>query len=212
MHIPLPEKLAELGLARDQAWMQGDTASAAVQEQFLTRWVHKHGLKSVSKVCACVWRSGQTGPELLAFAHPSAGNQIVKGTLEPGEDLALAVLRELEEESGLQRKQAGDYIGLLHHGGTGGIASGGAFEHQIWHLFALEAQGDEAENWSHIAVGSLDEEGLEFKFFWQPLQGEKARFAPVFLRVMALLEHHLQRPSAAQTKGSQATDLGHRGP
>ncbi|MGE3726047.1 MAG: NUDIX domain-containing protein [Candidatus Sericytochromatia bacterium] len=192
MHIPLDAKLLELGQARDQAWIQGDTAGAAVQEQFLTRWVHKHGLKTVSKVCACVWRSGENGPELLAFDHPTAGKQIVKGTLEPGEDLALAVLRELEEESGLKREKAGEYIGLLHHGGAGGIASGGAFEHQIWHLFAMPAQGDEAPNWSHIAEGSLDEAGLEFRFFWQPLQGPKVGFAPVFLRVMALLEHHLQ--------------------
>lgn len=192
MHIPLDEKLLELGQARDRAWIQGNTAEATAHEQFLLRWVHKHGLRSVSKVCACVWRNRPTGPEMLAFAHPTAGNQIVKGTLEPGEDLALALLRELAEESGLQRDQAGEYMGLLHHGGAGGIASGGTFEHQIWHLFALEAQGTEPEHWQHTAVGSLDEEGLEFQFFWQPLQGPKPGFAPVYLRVMALLEHHLQ--------------------
>jgi 8-oxo-dGTP pyrophosphatase MutT (NUDIX family) len=195
MHIPLPEKLAELSQARDRAWLDGNLVEATAQEQFLQRWVHKHQLRTVKKVCACVYRQGSNGPEILAFAHPAAGNQIVKGTLEPGEDLALALLRELAEESGLQRSEAGEYIGLLHHGGKGGIASGGTFEHQIWHLFALPAQGDEPTQWSHIAEGSLDEEGLEFKFFWQTLQGTKTGFAPVFVRVMALLEHHLQSRS-----------------
>ncbi|WP_410001350.1 NUDIX domain-containing protein [Rhizobium leguminosarum] len=41
------------------------------------------------------------GLEILAFTHPSAGNQFVKGTVEEGERPQDAAARELREESGL---------------------------------------------------------------------------------------------------------------
>ncbi len=37
---------------------------------------------------------------MLAFRHPLAGSQIVKGTVEPDESLKATVIREMVEESG----------------------------------------------------------------------------------------------------------------
>ena len=191
MHRPLAETLEQLSQERDRFWLAQDTHQTLAQDQLLTRWVRKHGLPTVQKVCACVWRTGLQGPELLSFVHPTAGHQLVKGTLEAGEPLDAALLRELAEEAGLIRSEAGHYLGLLHCGNVGGIASGGRFEHQIWHLFALPARGDEPEAWSHTASGSLDEDGLEFRFFWQPLQRAPEGFAPVYQRVMRMLQAFL---------------------
>ena len=56
----------------------------------------------IQKVTALITRADTNGsPELLAFRHPTAGVQLPAGTVEAGEDLAQAVLRETAEETGL---------------------------------------------------------------------------------------------------------------
>ena len=55
----------------------------------------------VEKVCPIIIRELNGSVQLLVFRHPSAGVQIVKGTLEPGEAPGKAALRELAEESGI---------------------------------------------------------------------------------------------------------------
>lgn len=40
--------------------------------------------------------------KILAFEHPLAGLQRVKGSVEPGESTALTAVRELKEEAGIQ--------------------------------------------------------------------------------------------------------------
>lgn len=54
-----------------------------------------------AKVVAYITR----GHELLVFTQPEfpeAGTQVPAGTLEPGEDPAIGVLREIQEETGLE--------------------------------------------------------------------------------------------------------------
>ncbi|WP_222034522.1 NUDIX domain-containing protein [Rhizobium leguminosarum] len=55
----------------------------------------------LEKTCPVVTRRMNQGLEILAFTHPSAGNQFVKGTVEEGERPQDAAARELREESGL---------------------------------------------------------------------------------------------------------------
>jgi 8-oxo-dGTP pyrophosphatase MutT (NUDIX family) len=62
--------------------------------------------ETVEKVTAFLTRDGAGGRQLLVFRHPAAGNgaasiQLPAGTVEPGEDPAAAVARELEEETGV---------------------------------------------------------------------------------------------------------------
>jgi 8-oxo-dGTP pyrophosphatase MutT (NUDIX family) len=57
----------------------------------------------LQKVAVLVTRPGPDGPELLVFEHAGipAGVQVPAGTVEPGEDVRTAALRELAEETGI---------------------------------------------------------------------------------------------------------------
>lgn len=55
----------------------------------------------LDKITAFVTRSSLNGLEMLLFKHPYSGIQIPAGTVEEGEPLEKAVLRELMEETGL---------------------------------------------------------------------------------------------------------------
>ena len=59
---------------------------------------------ATDKTCPVVLRSPQGKCEILAFCHPLAGHQFVKGTVEAGETPAAAALRELYEEAGKRPK------------------------------------------------------------------------------------------------------------
>jgi 8-oxo-dGTP pyrophosphatase MutT (NUDIX family) len=109
--------------------------------------------------------------EILAFRHPKAGLQLVKGTIEPGEMPEAAALRELEEESGVTGARIGAALGVSES-----IAEG-----QAWHFFLCEA----AEQPARWVFATLDEGGLLFSFFWQPLDAELgAEWHPMFVRAV----------------------------
>jgi 8-oxo-dGTP pyrophosphatase MutT (NUDIX family) len=55
----------------------------------------------IEKVTAFVTRETNHGLELLLFKHPYAGIQIPAGTVEPDESPEKAVIREVQEETGL---------------------------------------------------------------------------------------------------------------
>ncbi len=57
--------------------------------------------ETVHKVTAFVTRGEGPERELLVFRHPRAGIQLPAGTVERGESIEAAVLREAEEETGL---------------------------------------------------------------------------------------------------------------
>ena len=56
---------------------------------------------AIDKACPVVLRSPEGKCEILAFAHPSAGHQFIKGTVEASETPAAAALRKLYEEAGI---------------------------------------------------------------------------------------------------------------
>lgn len=59
------------------------------------------GMKTAGKACPVVVRLHNGQREVLAFTHPSAGNQFVTGAIETGESTLEAAVRELWKESGL---------------------------------------------------------------------------------------------------------------
>lgn len=57
--------------------------------------------RELEKVAAFITHGDGAARRLLVFEHPNGGIQVPAGSVEPGEDPADAVLREVREESGL---------------------------------------------------------------------------------------------------------------
>ncbi len=115
-------------------------------------------MSMIAKAVPVLLREKSGRREILAFRHPKAGHQIVKGTIEPGEAPADAALRELAEESGVTGAQIVADLG----------ASDAIDDGQVWHFFHCTA----AEQPARWVFATLDEGGLLFSFFWQPLDAE----------------------------------------
>lgn len=64
--------------------------------------MNSYPLKTLHKVTALVTRETEKGRELLLFRHPTAGIQLPAGTVELNELPEIAVLRELQEETGIK--------------------------------------------------------------------------------------------------------------
>jgi 8-oxo-dGTP pyrophosphatase MutT (NUDIX family) len=109
----------------------------------------------IEKTCPIVLRKCDSQFELLAFEHPLAGRQFVKGTIEPGETAACAAVRELEEESGLVPTKQMDFLGVCQIGKP----------QRGWHFFQYLSSGL-PDTWTHKTA---DDGGHTFAFFWQPL-------------------------------------------
>lgn len=111
---------------------------------------------------------------MLAFRHPLAGLQIPKGTVQAGEPVESAVLRELEEESGVRHGRLRAALGTIEHEG------------EVWHLHHVEAD-DLPDGWRYRPTGGGEESEHVFEFFWHPLSGDLGGFHPVFVRVIGVL-------------------------
>ena len=109
-----------------------------------------------NKVCPVVLRGSARGVDILAFEHPLAGRQLVKGTIEPGEDVAAAALRELAEESGIATASVSRMLGVWSSG----------FERQVWAFVECVPELSLPDTWAHDAP---DDGGHTFGFFWHPL-------------------------------------------
>lgn len=69
----------------------------------------------VQKVSAFIVRERGGVKELLVFKHPTAGVQIPAGTVEEGEDIETAVIRETYEETGLRFVEIEGYLGCFEN-------------------------------------------------------------------------------------------------
>jgi 8-oxo-dGTP pyrophosphatase MutT (NUDIX family) len=56
----------------------------------------------IEKVSAFILRPGKSGSDILIFEHPYSGLQIPAGTVEVGESCDDAIVREIQEETGLR--------------------------------------------------------------------------------------------------------------
>lgn len=93
--------------------------------------------------------------QILAFRHPLAGLQLVKGTRERGEPIRDGALRELAEESGIRGRV-----------GAGPVwTSTSVVEGQAWHFVPVIATGIP----DGFAFDTADDGGHRFDFFWWPL-------------------------------------------
>jgi 8-oxo-dGTP pyrophosphatase MutT (NUDIX family) len=125
-------------------------------------------MQLVQKAFAYVLRRNQ----LLVFSQPrfpSAGLQVPAGTVQPGESPERAVLREVEEETGLA-----DVV-LLHRLGVAQFDARAIGKEQMHerHFFLLLVNDAAPERWTHIEQHSGELKPVEFVFCWMPLNEAK---------------------------------------
>lgn len=134
-----------------------------------------------NKVCPVVLRVENQEIQILAFVHPQAGRQLVKGTIEPGEEPAAAAVRELWEESGLRVTIAPRPLGVWE----------AEFAGQIWAFWLCQLNQPAPDQWQHWCN---DDEGHTFNFFWHPLfQEPDERWHPLFQNALYQVCYLLQK-------------------
>lgn len=108
----------------------------------------------IHKVCPFIIRENNSRREILVFRHPVGDDiQLVKGTVEANENLESAALRELAEESGINKLSKIEFKGSREIG----------TENQIWHFFYCQPTSVLPDGWTFFAN---DDGGLNFSFFW----------------------------------------------
>ena len=109
----------------------------------------------MNKACPVILRHNNNKLELLAFEHPNAGNQLVKGNIKKAEPLESACIRELAEESGIQGKVV-KQLGIWEPN----------FKNQVWGFCLMHYDDVLPDTWN---FQTQDDGGHVFSFFWQPL-------------------------------------------
>ncbi|MBJ8481451.1 NUDIX hydrolase [Acinetobacter vivianii] len=133
----------------------------------------------MKKVVPVILRHQKHGLEILAFRHPFAGIQLVKGTIEYDEKYDEAAIRELFEEAGLIAEPNPKFIGNFK------LKS----NQQDWYFYLCEVSADLAETWIHHCQ---DDGGLDFEFFWFPLnQKPNESWHQSFQEALAFLREKL---------------------
>lgn len=124
-------------------------------------------MKSKTKVLAYILRTNNEASEVLVFDHrdfPEAGTQIIGGTVDPGEDLIEALLREIKEESGLEFKVT-DIAKKL---GETQYHRRDIPEINNRHYYLIYSF-DLPDTWAHTVHSNGADNGLIFDFFWMPI-------------------------------------------
>jgi len=148
-------------------------------------------MEIVDKAVAAVVRQSGGTREVLVFRHPLAGVQLPKGTVDAGEALSAAALRELHEESGLKLDVVPLSVGTWDRTLDGTFGERPSGQLHRWHVHVLDAPPGLPDAWSHVAVGSAEEEGLVFEYRWLALDSSlKQRLQPVFEATVDLLLVH----------------------
>ena len=131
------------------------------------------------KAVPVLLRGTGAAAEILAFRHPLAGLQLVKGSIEVGESPQDAALRELAEESGLHKPMVIRDLGIWSSG----------YEGQVWHFQEVQCSGTLPETWEHF---TQDGGGQVFHFFWHLLHSVPSQdWHPVYRAALAELRCRL---------------------
>jgi 8-oxo-dGTP diphosphatase len=99
--------------------------------------------------------------ELLVFEHDDpglqAGTQVVAGSVDEGETLEAAAIREVFEEAGLELQNP------ILLGSKDVIWPGPKNPNQRWHFYWLEAPTDTPDAWDHTVTAGEDDMGMVYR-------------------------------------------------
>lgn len=118
------------------------------------------------KVLAYIIRTLEEKKEVLVFDHrgePEAGIQVPGGTVDPGEELEEALLREVLEESGLEFTEVQSYCGQAEY-----LRKDFPEKHER-HFYLIDLNILKKElphSWSHQVFGEGEDQGLIFDYYW----------------------------------------------
>ena len=100
---------------------------------------------------------------LLVFDCPvGCGLECPGGGIDDGEEPAVAILREIHEETGLTAVRI-----VAELGATAGEFGPGEPEPTTW--FHAELVGDAPDAWTHVVHGGGGDEGFVHPLRWEPL-------------------------------------------
>lgn len=136
-------------------------------------------------ICPIVLRQSANGPEIMAFRHPQAGRQIIKGVMEDGDVPREVALRELKSDSGLSPSAQPVDLGK-----SKGIEQG-----EAWHFFACPV-ASLPDEWNYICAADNDQ---EYAFFWQKLDEfiDDSEWNPGIIRAFRFVQGKLERMDEA---------------
>lgn len=121
-------------------------------------------MRHIAKVLVYVTR----GERLLVFRdpeRPEQGIQVPGGSVEPGEALENAALREAFEETGLGDLRLVRYLGSAEYELRVDVGPP-----HLRHFFHLVCEGSAPERWEHV-------ERHRFDLWWQPIEGARLDWA-----------------------------------
>ena len=113
---------------------------------------------------------------LLVFEHcdfPDAGIQVPAGTVDEGESHDEAVLREVEEETGLSGFNGVELLGSCEHD----MRKFGVDELQEAFFYHMVCPGDPQDRWIHQETGGGKTAPIAFEFYWVQMPHKIPQFA-----------------------------------
>lgn len=150
----------------------------------------------ISKVFAYITNQNR----ILIFRHtdfPEAGIQVPAGTVKPNEELTIAVLREAEEETGLQGLTIKTYLGEQLRN----MEDVGKDEIHHRHFYHLLCEGDPPSQWGHGEADPSDGGSIRirFEFFWAAIPDEIPELLCDHGIMLPLLEESLRENNQSRS-------------
>ena len=142
-----------------------------------------------SKVYAYIVKQMESKWQLLVFEHldfPEAGIQVPGGTVETGESIPAAAIREVQEETGLESVEIIEKLGVSYHD----MCQYGLKGFHRRHYFHCRVTTPTERSW--IASEEMPSDGspgpIGFKFYWvnlacvPPLAGRTDEMLHILIR------------------------------
>ncbi|QGH34468.1 NUDIX domain-containing protein [Gracilibacillus salitolerans] len=123
-------------------------------------------MNPIKKAYGYVTRIKNGKTQVLVFQHPiaEAGIQVPKGTVKPYEDTKNAVIREMEEETGLRNFMVVDLIAEDFWENDDGT-----IHNRFFYKLTVNVVEDK---WDYKPTGGGEEEDLTFHYFWISSENE----------------------------------------